>query len=157
MREKFNYFICCRVVNNARDLVDSMIRYATINDLLVLKKYDRHIMEAELRDSLNKNRIIVMENDGVFMGWLRFNLFWDNTPFINMLYILDSFQGRGCGGQLLAFFEKEMRENGHCLILTSTLSNERAQFFYRKHGFSDCGSLILPGQPLEIILLKNLV
>lgn len=146
-----------RVVNKAQAFVDNMIRYATINDLLVLKKYDRHIMEAELRDSLNKNRIIVMENDGVFMGWLRFNLFWDNTPFINMLYILDSFQGRGCGGQLLAFFEKEMRENGHCLILTSTLSNERAQFFYRKHGFSDCGSLILPGQPLEIILLKNLV
>ena len=98
-----------------------------------------------------------MENDGVFMGWLRYNLFWDNTPFINMLYILDNFQGRGCGGQLLVFFEKEMRETGHCLILTSTLSNERAQFFYRKHGFSDCGSLILPGQPLEIILLKNLV
>lgn len=67
------------------------------------------------------------------------------------------FNAEAAGGQLLAFFEKEMRENGHRLILTSTLSNERAQFFYRKHGFSDCGSLILPGQPLEIILLKNLV
>ena len=146
-----------RVVNKAQAFVDNMIRYATINDLLVLKKYDRHIREAELRDSLNKDRILIMENEGVFMGWLRYNLFWDNTPFINMLYILDSFQGRGCGEQLLAFFEKEMRKNGHRLILTSTLSNERAQFFYRKHGFSDCGSLILPGQPLEIILLKNLV
>lgn len=134
-----------------------MIRYAFIDDLAILKKYDVHILENELRNSLNKNRIIVMEDDGVFMGWLRYNLFWDNTPFINMLYILDNFQGRVCGGQLLVFFEKEMRENGHCLILTSTLSNERAQFFYRKHGFSDCGSLILPGQPLEIILLKNLV
>lgn len=134
-----------------------MIRYAFIDDLAILKKYDVHILENELRNSLNKNRIIVMEDDGVFMGWLRYNLFWDNTPFINMLYILDSFQGRGCGGQLLAFFENEMRKNGHSMILTSTLSNERAQFFYRKHGFSDCGSLILPGQPLEIILLKNLV
>ena len=134
-----------------------MIRYAFIDDLAILKKYDVHILENELRNSLNKNRIIVMEDDGVFMGWLRYNLFWDNTPFINMLYILDSFQGRGCGGQQLAFFENEMRKNGHSMILTSTLSNERAQFFYRKHGFSDCGSLILPGQPLEIILLKNLV
>lgn len=134
-----------------------MIRYATINDLLVLKKYDRHIREAELRDSLNKNRIIVMENDGVFMGWLRYNLFWDNTPFINMLYILDNFQRRGCGGQRWHFLKRKCGKTAICLVLTSTLSNERAQFFYRKHGFSDCGSLILPGQPLEIILLKNLV
>ena len=41
-------------------------------------------------------------------------------------------------------------------VLTSTLSNERAQFFYRKNGYVDCGSLLLPREPLEIILLKHL-
>lgn len=30
------------------------------------------------------------------------------------------------------------------------------QFFYRKNGYVDCGLLLLPGEPLEIILLKNL-
>ena len=38
----------------------------------------------------------------------------------------------------------------------STLSSEGAQFFYRKNGYLDCGSLLLPGEPLEIILLKEL-
>ena len=34
--------------------------------------------------------------------------------------------------------------------------NEQAQFFYRKNGYIDCGSLLLPNEALEIILLKNL-
>ena len=41
-------------------------------------------------------------------------------------------------------------------VLTSTLSSENAQFFYRKNGYVDCGSLLLPGEPLEIILRKEL-
>lgn len=42
------------------------------------------------------------------------------------------------------------------MVLTSTLSSEGAQHFYRKRGYVDCGSLLLPGEPLEIILRKEL-
>jgi len=50
-----------------------------------------------------------------------------------------------------------MKKNNHKIVLTSTLSSEQAQFFYRKNGYIDCGSLLLPKEPLEIILLKKLV
>lgn len=40
--------------------------------------------------------------------------------------------------------------------MTSTLSNEEAQLFYRKIGYKDIGSLIYELEPLEIILLKKL-
>ena len=49
-----------------------------------------------------------------------------------------------------------MAKHGHKRVLTSTLSNEGAQFFYRKNGYTDCGALLLPDEPLEIILLKEL-
>ena len=49
-----------------------------------------------------------------------------------------------------------MEKAGFRQVLTSTLSNEQAQFFYRKHGYADCGALLLPGEPLEIILRKDL-
>ena len=45
---------------------------------------------------------------------------------------------------------------GYESVMTSTLSNEQAQFFYRRLGYTDCGSLLLPGEALEIIFRKNL-
>ena len=134
-----------------------MIRYATEHDFALLSKYDKHICEAELRNSIKANRILTMYHDDHLIGWLRFNLFWDNIPFMNMLYILEAYRGKGCGSQLVSFWEKEMLNRNFTMVLTSTLSNEQAQFFYRKFGYSDCGSLLLPNEPLEIILLKNIV
>ncbi len=133
-----------------------MIRYADKNDFKLLSKYDKHICETELRNCIKEKRILIMFNDNIFVGWLRFNLFWDNIPFMNMLYILENYRGKGYGSQLVSFWEKEMLKSKYKMFLTSTQSNEQAQFFYRKIGYVDCGSLLLPAEPLEIILLKNL-
>ncbi len=133
-----------------------MIRYANENDLEILMKYDKHIREKELKDSIHNKRILVMFLNDVFIGWLRYHLFWDNVPFVNMLYFLEGYRGKGYGGQLIHYWEEEMVKSNYKRVLTSTLSNERAQFFYRKNGYVDCGALLLPDEPLEIILLKNL-
>jgi len=49
-----------------------------------------------------------------------------------------------------------MKTQGYKKVLTSTLSNEDAQHFYRKLGYKDCGSLLLPDEPLEIIFIKEI-
>lgn len=134
-----------------------MIRYANENDFVVLRKYDKHIDESELKNSIKQKRVLIMLDNDVFIGWLRFNLFWDNIPFMNMLYFMESHRGKGNGKRLIDYWEKEMRSHQYKTVMTSTQSNERAQFFYRKNGYTDCGSLLLPNEPLEIILLKNLI
>lgn len=136
--------------------VDGMIRYAAENDFEALARLDRHISPDELRNAINLQRVLILEDGDGLAGWLRYNLFWDNTPFINLLYVLDGKRGQGLGWKLVEHWENEMRSLGYGEVLTSTLSNERAQFFYRKHGYTDCGSLLLPGEPLEIILRKSL-
>lgn len=133
-----------------------MIRYAVENDFELLSRYDRHICEAELRDCIKAKRILIMFQDDRLIGWLRFNLFWDNIPFMNMLYFLEDYREKGYGSRLVRFWEKEMLKSSYKMVLVSTRSDEQAQFFYRKIGYTDCGSLLLPGEPLEIILLKNL-
>ena len=62
-----------------------MIKYADKNDLEILKKYEHCINKNELKNSINAKRILVMFDNNIFIGWLRFNLFWDNIPFLNML------------------------------------------------------------------------
>jgi len=134
-----------------------MIRYANEMDLEILKKYDKHISENELRNSVKLRRILVMFDHNKFIGWLRFSLFWDNIPFMNMLYFLEEYRGKGYGKQLVDYWEKEMLKDHYETVLTSTLSTEKAQFFYRKNGYVDCGSLLLLNEPLEIILRKSLI
>lgn len=134
-----------------------MIRYANESDLEILNKYDNHISKIELKNSIKLKRVLVMFDNNDFIGWLRFNLFWDEIPFINMLYFLKEYRGKGYGKQLINYWEKEMLQMNCTKVLVSTLSNEQAQFFYRKNGYVDCGSLLLPNEPLEIILIKNLI
>ncbi len=132
-----------------------MIRTADLRDFNVLKEHDKHISESELRRVISANRILVMYKGDDFIGWLRFGLFWDSIPFMNMLYILDGYRGKGYGTELLSFWEKEMAKAGHGKVMTSTQSDEKAQFFYRKNGYTECGALLLPKEPLEIVFIKD--
>jgi len=133
-----------------------MIRYANEYDLEILMKYDKHISENELKNSISAKKVLMIFDQDNFIGFLRFNLFWDNIPFMNMLYILEEYRGKKYGKQLVNYWEKEMLKKDYKMVLTSTLSNEQAQFFYRKNGYTDCGALLLPKEALEIILRKNL-
>lgn len=132
------------------------IRYAQTEDFETLAACDRHIAREELRESIRRGWVLVLFTEEGFAGWLRYNLFWDNTPFMNMLFLLEGYRGQGLGGRLTAFWEREMKARGCSEVLTSTLSNESAQHFYRAHGYVDCGSLLLPGEPLEIFFRKEL-
>ncbi len=132
------------------------IRIANKNDLSILVHYDKHISADELVYSMMRERILIIEENNHLIGWLRYNLFWDNTPFMNMLYILEDYRGKRYGKVLTLFWEEKMKCLGYELVMTSTLSNEGAQHFYRKLGYRDAGSLLLPQEPLEIIFIKSI-
>ena len=58
------------------------------------------------------------------------------------------------------FENKVQLKQGYGMVLTSTQVDETAQHFYRKNGYTDCGSLVMniPGfeQPMEMFLGKAL-
>lgn len=87
---------------------------------------------------------------------MRFSYFWDNTPFMNLIWIDELYRGKGIGGQVVTLWEQEMKHQGCELLMTSTQANEDAQHFYRKLGFKDAGCLLLDNEPLEIILTKSI-
>lgn len=133
------------------------IRIARKEDAKLILEYDKHITESELYLSISLARVIVVEYDNKFIGWMRWNLFWDNTPFMNMIYLIEDYQNKGYGKKLVTFWENLMKKNNYKLVMTSTLSNENAQHFYRKLKYIDSGSLILKDEALEIIFTKELI
>lgn len=133
-----------------------VIRNAQEQDLSLLVHYDKHIAEKEMGSLISLNRVVMVEDNGQFVGWLRWGLFWDNIPFMNMLYFLEEYRGRGYGTKLVTFWENQMRNQGYHLVMTSSQSHETAQHFYRKLNYKDSGALLLKNEPLEIIFTKEI-
>lgn len=132
------------------------IRIAGSEDVPALERQDRHISRRELEHSVQLGRVYVAEEQGIFAGWLRYNLFWDNTPFMNLLYVLDGRRGKGFGSLLAAYWEERMRRAGYGTVMTSTQANEYAQHFYHRLGYTAVGGFLMPGEPYELILSKKL-
>ncbi len=131
------------------------IRIATNSDVETILAYDKHISVEELKNSIALSRIYIAEDDSDFIGLLRYNLFWDNTPFMNMLFIAETHRNKTYGSTLLSFWESEMRKLGYARVLTSTLSTETAQYFYQKRGYKNIGGFNLSDEPYEIIFQKE--
>jgi ribosomal protein S18 acetylase RimI-like enzyme len=130
---------------------------ATDSDYEYLQSRDHHILESLILPKIKGKEIYLLRNDDErVIGWLRYGFFWDNTPFMNMIWIDEAYRGNGIGEQAVLFWEDEMKQKGFKLAMTSTLANEEAQHFYRKLGYRDAGCLLLENEPLEILLTKML-
>ncbi|MBR4866041.1 MAG: GNAT family N-acetyltransferase [Clostridia bacterium] len=132
------------------------IRIATTEDLAVISRHDHHISPAELENSIRLGRVALAEENGEFLGWLRWNLFWDNTPFLNLVYLLEPHRGKGRGKAMMAWWESRMAELGFDRVMTSTASDEYAQHFYVNLGYTAVGGFTPFGESYELIFGKKL-
>ena len=141
-------------------LIMEEIRYIQTEDKDFWFSLDKHLPEAEFDKKVRDRQGYVLLRDGKPLGLLRYNLFWDNTPFCTMLYVASDFQGQGYGKKLMMYWEKDMKVQGYGMVLTSTQVDEQAQHFYRKLGYKDCGGFVVDTagqeQPMELFLIKAL-
>lgn len=136
------------------------IRYIEQEDKAFWFSLDKHLSEAEFEKKIRDKMGYVLLEDGVPVGLLRYNLFWDNTPFCTMLFVDWAHQGKGYGKALMAHWEEDMKKAGYGMLMTSTQVDEEAQHFYRKIGYQDAGGFVvnIPGyeQPMEMIMVKGI-
>lgn len=133
------------------------ISYGSIEDIDFILENDHHVNKELIESKLNLGEyILAKDGNRNSIGWLRYNYFWDNTPFLNLIYVDGRFRGRNVGKNLLDFWEVEMKKKAYSRVMTSSLSDEKAQTFFRKLNYRDCGSLFLDGQALEIMFIKEI-
>ena len=135
-----------------------MIRYVEQKDKAEWMLYDRHSTENVFDEKVRTCQGYVLEEAGLIVGILRYNLFWDNTPFCTMLFVAEQNRGHGYGKRLMEYWEQDMKSKGYGMVMTSTQVDEDAQHFYRKLGYKECGGFVIdvPGyeQPMEMIMIK---
>jgi len=134
-----------------------VVRVATADDAALIVQHDKHISADLLDQKIAREEVYVAYDDDAFVGWLRFSLFWDNTPFMNMLFLLPEHRGEGIGRQLTSFWEDQMKSQGYKTLMTSTQQNESAQHFYAHMGYTAVGGFALPGDTYELVMAKAIV
>lgn len=85
-------------------------------------------------------------------------LAWLKGPYLQFLGLLPEHQGRGLGGTVLHWLEREAREGlGPNVWVCVSEMNRRAFAFYRRHGFEHAAALpelVCPGK-VELLLRKR--
>ena len=61
------------------------IRNAAPSDLDDVRNYDRHIPLHQLEDCIRRGQVDVLLIDGKIVGILRWNLFWQSIPFLDLI------------------------------------------------------------------------
>jgi GNAT superfamily N-acetyltransferase len=102
------------------------IAFAESEDLDYLAREDHHVQRGVIEQKIERREIVVLHHDGWRAGALRYGYFWDEIPFMNLLWVQEELRGRGFGTRLVAFWEDEMRKGGYEEVMTSTLSSERS-------------------------------
>lgn len=136
------------------------IQYITEADKEFWFTLDKHMSEDEFLLKVRDKRGYILRDNNIPVGVLRYNLFWDNIPFLTLIHFAEESQGKGFGRMAMLHWEHEMQELGYTIVMTSTQVDEQAQHFYRKLGYIEKGSLSFDNtplaQPMEMFFMKNL-
>ena len=136
------------------------VRYVSNVDKDFWYSLDQHLPEQEFDKKVRDHQGYVLFDEDIPKALLRYNLFWDNTPFCTMLFVEWSEQKKGYGRRLMEYWEQDMKEQGYGMVMTSTQVDEEAQHFYRKLGYKDCGGFTvdIPGdeQAMELVMSKQI-
>ena len=137
--------------------MNTSVQFAELKHLAWLVQNDHHIGSDIMEKKILSKQILVITLNKEVVGWLRFSLFWDMIPFINLLFVNKEYRQINLGKKLVQSWEEQMKKEAYKMVMTSSQANENAQHFFRKYGYKDAGSLLLPNEPMEIIFIKNLV
>ena len=73
------------------------IRLAVAADKKKILKYDCHIHHNKVGECIDNGLVDVLWDGDKTVGVLRWNLFWQSIPFLDLLFIDEAYRGQGWG------------------------------------------------------------
>ena len=137
------------------------IELAHSQDQQNIARLDTHIPSSRLGECIGNGQIYILKDDSIknggqnhrlkdpVVGVLRYSLFWQTIPFLDLLYIDEAYRNQGFGTAMVHEWEKAMATCGYEYVMTSTQADELAWRFYEKLGYRKIGEFFPPEQKAE--------
>ena len=126
-----------------------IVKFMEKQDKDFVMSIDKHVNDiGYCHRVFTKTGYVMWEND-VPIGMLHYSILWDNLPFLNFIYVIETHRNKKIASKAMKAWEEEMKKQGYSMVLLSTQVNEEAQHLYRKLGYIECGALLLNNTPLE--------
>ena len=133
------------------------IRQALPEDEVQILKYDRHISLDRITECIHRGFVDVLCEGDAIVGILRYNLFWQSIPFLDLIFIDEAYRGQGWGSKMMVKWEESMKAMEYPYVMLSTQEDETEKYFYEKLGYRRIGAFLPPEQEAdEIMYLKEL-
>ncbi len=118
----------------------ALVRFAGPEDLEWCVVEDSHVTEKVIRNKIVNNEIIVVELDGLLIGYIRLEFLWSTTPYIGLIFVINEHRNAGIGRKMIDYLEDHLRAHGHDKLMSSSQANEpEPQAWHRAVGFEECG------------------
>ena len=138
-----------------------MIELAQGKDKQEIARLDSHIPSSRLDECIGNGQVYVLKDDSIknggqnhrekdpALGVLRYSLFWQTIPFLDLIYVDEGYRNRGFGTEMMHAWETAMEIRGYKYVMTSTQADENAWRFYEKLGYHKVGGFFPPEQEAE--------
>ncbi|SFS40763.1 hypothetical protein [Paenibacillus sp. 453mf] len=64
------------------------IDFATEAGYTYIADRDKHIAKSLIASKIRDNEIFILRDSSEVMGWMRYGYFWDNIPFMNLIWLV---------------------------------------------------------------------
>jgi ribosomal protein S18 acetylase RimI-like enzyme len=130
------------------------------SDLDWLIQHDNHLSSHLIQQKIARQEYLIARKGDQCVGLLRFTPFWSQIPYIDLIWVAESYRRQGAGKALLTQLEAIARAQNQPIIMSSSQADEsHPQAWHRHMGFRDAGALVdlRPFQSVtEIIFIKPL-
>ena len=129
-----------------KEMIPLIIEIAGKELLPQLLDYEPHLPTDRIQHCLDNETIMVLTDGNRVVGLLRWSLFWQTIPFLDLIYLDNEIQNQGHGSEMMRQWEAHMARLGYTYVMTSTQADESAWQFYEKLGYTQIGTFTPPDQ-----------
>ena len=120
------------------------ITVAAESDIQDIHSVDNEFLSKRLAECIKEHRIFVLRSKGKVVGVMRYNLFLESIPCLDMLTLDSAYIEKGYIQKMLDYWEFRMRELGYGYVMTTMFTDRVENYSPETFAYQKMGAFSLP-------------